>query len=97
MKQNRRLIDANALIRKICNARCGRDYEDCMDEVDCDFDHFIFWIPTITDVEPLRHGKWIHDINNLYSCSECTERETMSHKRLKSYCPNCGAKMDVKD
>lgn len=39
------------------------------------------------------HGEWIHDINNLYSCSVCMERETMSHKRLKPYCPNCGAKM----
>lgn len=49
--------------------------------------------PTI-DPENLRsRGKWIHDYNNLYGCSNCMERETMSHKRLKPYCPNCGAKM----
>ena len=46
------------------------------------------------EAEPVVHGRWIHDINNLYGCSECMERETMSHKRLKPYCPNCGARMD---
>lgn len=40
------------------------------------------------------HGRWIHDINNLYGCSECMGRETMSHKKMKNYCPNCGAIMD---
>lgn len=46
------------------------------------------------DVAPVVHGRWIHDINNLYGCSECLGRETMSHKKLKPYCPNCGARMD---
>lgn len=40
------------------------------------------------------HGHWIHDTNNLYGCSECMERETMSPKKLKPYCPHCGAIMD---
>lgn len=46
------------------------------------------------DAEPVRHGRWSHEINNLYGCSECFNSETMSRKRLKPYCPNCGAKMD---
>lgn len=54
--------------------------------------HVIADAPTI-EAEPVVHGRWIHDINNLYGCSECMEREAMSHKRLKPYCPNCGAKM----
>ena len=46
------------------------------------------------DPESLRpQGEWIHDYNNLYGCSNCMERETMSHKHMKPYCPNCGAKM----
>ena len=45
------------------------------------------------DVAPVKRGRWIHDINNLYGCSECMERETMSPKRLKRFCPNCGADM----
>ena len=39
-------------------------------------------------------GEWIHDIYNSYGCSECGERETMSHRKPKKHCPNCGAKMD---
>lgn len=45
------------------------------------------------DAVPVVHGRWIHDVNNLYGCSECMERETMSPKKLKNYCPNCGADM----
>lgn len=41
-----------------------------------------------------KKGHWIHDIYNSYGCSECGKRETMSHRNLKNYCPNCGAKMD---
>lgn len=46
---------------------------------------------TLDNLRP--HGEWIHDYNNLYGCSNCMERETMSHKRMKPYCPNCGANM----
>ena len=46
------------------------------------------------DAVPVVHARWIHDINNLYGCSACLERETMSHKKMKRFCPNCGAKMD---
>ena len=46
-------------------------------------------------VKPIRSsGYWIHDINNLYGCSECGGRETMSRRRIKPYCPNCGAIMN---
>ena len=44
-------------------------------------------------VEKVWRGEWIHDINNRYGCSKCMARETMSHKNLKPYCPNCGAAM----
>ena len=40
-----------------------------------------------------RQGHWVHDIYNSYGCSECGERETMSHRKLKKYCPHCGADM----
>ena len=49
------------------------------------------------DAEVVRHGRWIHDINNLYGCSECMARETMSHRNMKNFCPWCGAKMQQDD
>ena len=58
--------------------------------------HAVQDAPAVDAVEVVP-GRWIHDINNLYGCSECGERETMSHKKLKNYCPNCGAKMDLKE
>ena len=90
-----RLIDADALlssfdVRKVVEydeSGCGMDYKAVPVEA-------IENAPTI-DAEPVRHGRWIHDINNLYGCSECLGRETMSQKKLKPYCPNCGAKMDL--
>lgn len=90
-----RLIDANAL---------KATYENWLPQLDSPEDEgekngVITCIaeledaPTV-DAEPVRHGMWVHDINNLYGCSECLGRETMPPKRLKPYCPNCGAKMD---
>lgn len=52
-------------------------------------------IERIGKLEPVRNGRWIHDINNLYGCSMCCNRETMGHNKKKNYCPNCGAKMDL--
>ena len=52
-------------------------------------------IERIGKLEPVQHGRWIHDVNNLYWCSECRVRETMSHRHMKNYCPYCGAKMDA--
>lgn len=49
-----RLIDADALQRRICGAKCGCEYEDCGCEGDCGYDHFIFHSPTIDAVEVVR-------------------------------------------
>ena len=82
-----RLIDANALMKnigKIPQLR-GITYGRMKKAVE--------ETPTIDAVEVV-HARWVHDINNLYGCSACLGRETMSHRKLKKYCPNCGAKMD---
>lgn len=62
----------------------------------------IYNAPTI-DAEPVRHGYWIgieYDgyadgcpVYDLWECSECG----LEHKGedTPSYCPNCGAKMDL--
>ena len=49
-----RLIDADSLQRRICGAKCGCEYEDCGNEGDCGYDHFIFTAPTIDAVPVVR-------------------------------------------
>ena len=62
-------------------------------------DWIFSWLESqlVIDAEPVKHGRWVHDYNNLYGCSNCLARETMSHKKLKNYCPNCGCKMDLEE
>lgn len=83
-----RPIDGNALYDMIQDNAC----HDVMSVADVL--NFIEDAPAL-DYAPVKHGEWIHDINNLYGCSECLGRETMSHKALKKYCPNCGARMEA--
>lgn len=54
--------------------------------------------PTI-DAEPVRHGRWImlepygtHHTHRR-KCSVCGE---IKSKELTNFCPNCGAKMDLR-
>ena len=49
-----RLIDADSLQRRICGAKCGCEYEDCGNEGDCGYDHFISNAPTINAVPVVR-------------------------------------------
>ena len=78
-----RLIDADALMKKY-GEPC-HSFADVIEDM-----------PTI-EAEPVRHGRWIYDINNLYGCSRCFGREVISPKKPKAYCPNCGAKMDLEE
>ena len=46
----------------------------------------------IADVAPVVYGEWIYNkISQLWECSACHEEEI----RTTTYCPNCGAKMEV--
>ena len=49
-----RLVDADSLQRRICGAKCGCEYEDCGNEGDCGYDHFILNAPTINAVPVVR-------------------------------------------
>lgn len=57
--------------------------------------------PTI-DAEPVRHGKWIRQtdtrfgemLNDILICSECNIAFSTLSMIRRSYCPNCGARMD---
>ena len=64
------------------------------------FNELIQKAPTV-DAEPVRHGRWIYDFNedgyDGYRCSNCMEHRQIDYKDDYHYCPNCGAKMDVKE
>ena len=89
MANEKRLIDANALV-KIAEKRCGvvniKHIDDC---------------PTVDAVEVV-HGKWEeqkeYDFKardyylSGYTCS-CCGLWYLNVKKY-NYCPNCGAKMD---
>lgn len=50
--------------------------------------------PTL-DVEPVKHGHWefIGGYGYQYRCSECAT----CAERKTTYCPHCGAKMEVEE
>lgn len=57
----------------------------------------------IVDVAPVRHGRWIGAPicgNDNCRCSECGSwhniHANLRGEIMQKYCPNCGAKMDIK-
>lgn len=98
-----RPIDADALLKKHCTERAKGNCKRCdwYGDSHCSTEIFgtqIDFAPTL-EVEPVKHGRWewydltisFSYINRGYMCSVCgfkQEDET-------SYCPNCGAKMDL--
>lgn len=97
-----RLIDANALRRKICAA--------CEERLACtDMGNICFEVacidnaPTV-DAEPIRHGRWVKQFapnwDMLHKCSLCGHRthgrlwETSGKIELDTFCGGCGARMD---
>ena len=86
-----RLIDADALINDRENfIVIGAGDNICIDIYD------IEKAPTIED-EPVKHGRWEWDTEDIYRCTVCYEKvhvkEVMGRPDW-DYCPNCGAKMD---
>ena len=69
-----RLIDADSLQRRICGAKCGCEYEDCGNEGDCGYDHFISNATTINAVPVVR-------------CRECKHLNVLNRKELYAHCP----------
>lgn len=68
----------------------------------CQMPHQFFLNAPTVDAEPVRHGKWAHKYYPTvwygpgeppeWICSECQDRAYNTY----DYCPNCGAKMDLK-
>lgn len=45
----------------------------------------------VADVAEVRHGRWIHHEDGVFTCSECGNAESND----SYYCRLCGAKMDA--
>ena len=67
-----RLIDADSLQRRICGAKCGCEYEDCGNEGDCGYDHFISNAPTVDAVPVVR-------------CKDCVNGTVFVNKQGAEY------------
>ena len=53
----------------------------------------------IIEAEPVRHGRWINPRLNKYGhpCHQCSECLFVASQKDRNYCPDCGAKMDLKE
>ena len=78
-----RLIDVDALQRRICGAKCGCEYEDCWNEEGCVYDHFISNSHTINAVPVVR-------------CRECKYR-FKNNGHNKDGCPIIDANIWMDD
>ena len=89
MANEKRLIDANALIEE-ANAEGAYGYVDAKQIADA---------PTIDAVE-VRHGYWIpamHIGDCCYRCSECQFLRDAYLLDIGNYCPNCGARINERN
>lgn len=62
-----------------------------------DVEEILKSIPPV-DAAPVVHGKWIHfedDDPWEWTCSACMKNSEL-HGEYPNYCPNCGAKMDLR-
>lgn len=55
-----------------------------------------------TDVQPIKHGRWIPQGNDMWLCSNCKENiiylmSESDRTEKQRYCCRCGARMDLKD
>lgn len=51
------------------------------------------------DAEPVRHGRWINPRLNKYGhpCHQCNQCLFVASQKDRNFCPDCGAKMDLKE
>ena len=93
MAKEKRLIDANYLIRDInadiYRTESEKSYDRCL----------VYRQPTVDAVEVV-HGRWLISIDNeceMHKCSVCGARVVKGlyeYENPNKYCYHCGAKMD---
>ena len=99
MANEKRLIDANALIEHL--NRCIETTKGLFRSVCTAIKCFVEQMPTV-DAAEVVHGEW-STIEDDYcgmvalQCSECNQEYWFEDEppiEIYHYCPNCGAKMD---
>ena len=94
MATEKRLIDANALIDRMVILCDEYGIDDCtFDNICCE----IVQAPTVDAVEVV-HGRWLNELRGSSlngTCSVCGDYDH-AYAFAWKYCPNCGAKMDLK-
>ena len=86
-------IKKETAIKSLLNDCLGQVSYSREDAADC-----IFWLDT-ADVAPVRHGEWeivVGSNGNEYMVCTCC-RVSQDLTGVFTYCPNCGAKMDLED
>jgi len=97
-------IERDAFIKWVEETYCKpceaekRDYNHCRCG-SCQYDDMMRDAESFcsADVQPVRHGRWKHGDMPTYGgfkCSLC-KKNTIVYK--PNYCPNCGARMDLKE
>lgn len=103
MGNEKRLIDAEAIARKLKNAHCSEC--NVVRKIQCS----ACWVDDVlellegdtVDAVEVVHGHWIEKPTGAYGrwqswCSACGKHSGIGgieSNRHKPYCPNCGAKM----
>ena len=94
------LIDRQAAIKAI-----HYEFDECLvwDEsgqhTADEMENILTSLPS-ADVQPVRHGHWVHDGLDIphgvdwMHCSECGRRDKYCPAAMTNYCPSCGARMD---
>ena len=99
-------IDKSVVLDQISKQKLFYEEErkqsgDCLEEMNCVGEDVISDIPA-ADVAPVVHGEWMRYSRTLWHyCSVCLEDALMSKSTgtevLSSFCPHCGAKIDLED
>ena len=86
-------IKKETAIKSLLNDCLGQVSYSREDAADC-----IFWLDA-ADVAPVRHERWEivvgSDGKEHMVCTGCRKQQDLTG--VFSYCPNCGAKMDLED
>lgn len=95
-----RLIDADKLHMHISDLMLS----ECLSINIAEMFHVIIDDAQTVDANPVVHGEWIIDekhIEEIYTnpvfCSVCGQDVVTEWGQFASYCPNCGAKMEIGD